>query len=612
MSWGVVAISCAYLLILSASYWVAFELRFDFQVTERYLMVRAETFWWVLLLKFSLLLLFGQIDCVLSYFRMPDAIRILQALFIATLVLIVLWYQYGGGKVPPRSVILSDFQFSFLALCGLRFFLRVISSKSTSGWSTPRNIERVIIVGAGEVGAGLCAELQSKGHLGMRAVAFLDDDVSKIGRYIHGVRVASAVDRVAEKAIDYNVKKVVIAFPSASTKRVREVAKNARNAGLKVDIVPALTDLVSGRAELSSLRPVELEDFLQRDAINLDSHAIAELLRGKRVLITGAGGSIGTELVKQVIGNGARNLLCVDQAEIAIFNLQQMLQRESIDFTEVQTKVIDICDEASVDRVMKVFQPEIIFHAAAHKHVNLMESQPDEALKNNTLGTLGLARLAALHGVEHFILISTDKAINPTSIMGVSKRLAELSILSQQKAEGNKTRFIAVRFGNVLGSSGSVIPVFRQQIAEGGPVTVTDEEVTRFFMTVKESVGLVLQSATEGNGGEIFVLDMGESVKIIDVAKQMIELSGMRLDVDIKIDIIGLRAGEKRYEEVQHLSEKLHATKHPRVLRFIGNGSAAQMSASMEERIRLAIDAGDKRAIISLIQEIVPEYQKAT
>jgi FlaA1/EpsC-like NDP-sugar epimerase len=611
MSWGVVAISFAYLLILSASYWLAFELRFDFEVTERYLLVRAETFWWVLLLKFSLLLLFGQIDCVLSYFRLPDAVRILQALFISAVILVILWYQYGGGEVPPRSVILSDFQFSLLALCGLRFSFRVLSSKSTSDWLIQQDAERVIIVGAGEVGAGLCAELKSKGRLGMRPVAFLDDDVSKIGRYIHGVRVASAVDQLAEKALDYNVKKIVIAFPSASTKRVRQVAKIARNAGLNVDIVPALTDLVSGRAELSSLRPVELEDLLQRDAIDLDSNAIAGLLKDKRVLITGAGGSIGTELVKQIIGNGARNLLCIDQAEIAIFNLQQMLQRESLNFVEVQTKVIDICDEASVDRVMSVFRPEIIFHAAAHKHVNLMEFQPEEALKNNTLGTLGLARLATLHGVEHFILISTDKAINPTSIMGVSKRLAELSILSQQKAEGNKTRFIAVRFGNVLGSSGSVIPVFRQQIAEGGPVTVTDEEVTRFFMTVKEAVGLVLQSATEGTGGEIFVLDMGESIKIMDVAKQMIELSGMRLGVDIDIEIIGLRAGEKGFEEVQHLSEILHATKHPRILRFVGDGSASQLSVSMEERIRKVIDTNDPQAIKSLIQEIVPEYQKA-
>lgn len=609
MSWRVVAISCVYLLILSVSYWVAFELRFDFQVTERYKLVRAETLWWILLLKFSFLLILGQVDSVLSYFRMPDAIRLLQALLISAVFLVILWYQYGGDKVPPRSVILSDFQFSFLAICGLRFSFRILSSRSSKEWLSARDTERVIIIGAGEVGAGLCAELQSKVHLGMRPVGFLDDDVSKIGRYIHRVHVLGAVDEVVKKAIDYDVKKIIIAFPSASTKRVREVAKIARKVGLKVDIVPALTDLVSGRAELSALRPVELEDLLQRETIDLDSQAIGNLLSGKRVLITGAGGSIGSELVKQVIENGAADLLCLDQAEIAIFNLQQMLQQKHKDFNNAQTKVINICDVASVDRIMKAFRPEIIFHAAAHKHVNLMESQPDEALKNNTLGTLGLARLATRYGVEHFIFISTDKAINPTSMMGVSKRLAELSILSQQKTEGNKTRFIAVRFGNVLGSSGSVIPIFRQQISEGGPVTVTDAEVTRFFMTVNEAVGLVLQSATEGQGGEIFVLDMGKSIKIMDVAKQMIELSGMRLGVDIEIDIIGLRAGEKRYEEVQHLSETLHATKHPRVLRFVGDGSAHLMTAEMEEALGVVVDAGDKVAIKNLIQEVVPEYE---
>jgi FlaA1/EpsC-like NDP-sugar epimerase len=449
----------------------------------------------------------------------------------------------------------------------------------------------------------------NKTRLGMRPVAFLDDDPKKIGRYVHGIRVIDRVEQLSAVAKRYNATKAVIAFPSASTKRMRQVADLAREAGLAVDTVPALTDLVSGRAELSQLRPIQLEDLLGRDTIDLNSEDIRAMLAGKRVLVTGAGGSIGSELVAQILRYAPSNLLCIDQAEIAIFNLQQnVLKSTATGTTMITTQVIDLLNNSKLKKFFEQHQPEVVFHAAAHKHVNLMERHPPEALSNNFIATKKLAQIASEHHTERFILISTDKAINPTSVMGVSKRLAELALTAQQSAPGNSTKFMAVRFGNVLGSSGSVIPIFRNQIAAGGPITVTDPEVTRFFMTVEEAVGLVLQSATQGSDGEIFVLDMGVSVKILDLARQMIALSGLREGTDIDIEFIGLQPGEKLFEEVQHLSEVLQATQHPRVMRFVapqnGHFNIEEVCQELEQAIESSEDIDIKRTI----QKHVPEY----
>ena len=602
-----IALIVTYTIILLVCYWLSYELRFDFAVTEKYSQVRFETIWWVLLLKLCLLFGFGQVDSLLAYFRLPDALRLFAALFISALFLLLLWFQFGGNKVAPRSVILSDLQLSFLSIAGFRLIFRLAYSKNLSDWFVSGDQERVVIIGAGEVGTGLCSELMSKRSLGMSPVAFIDDDPKKIGRYIHGIKVAQSVNAIEAVAKKYNASRAIIAFPSASIKRVRQVAEIAGKANLQVDIVPALTDLVNGRAQLSELRPIQLEDLLGREAVDLNTDAIHGLLTGKRILVTGAGGSIGSELVRQIGNEAPAALLCIDQAELAIFNLRQLMSSESSVALSIETKVLDICDTEQIRAAIEAFKPEIIFHAAAHKHVNLMESQPNEAIKNNSIGTFMLAHLASEFEVEKFVLISTDKAINPTNVMGASKRIAELGMLSAQMKPENKTRFMAVRFGNVLGSSGSVIPIFRKQIAAGGPVTVTDPEVTRFFMTVEESVGLVLQSATLGEGGEIFVLDMGDAVRIIDVAKQMIALSGMREGEDIEIEIIGLRPGEKKYEEVQHVSEVLHHTSHKRILRFVGSNSSATAEA-LEAQLNAILLEKNSATSKALINKLVPEY----
>ena len=598
-----------YAIVSLASYWIAYELRFDFNVPNNHAVDRINMVNWIVGLQLMLLLASGQFDSILSYFRLPDAIRLFGGLFSNTLILLLMWYAYKGVNIPPRAVILTYFLISFLAIAAFRVLMRVKSSRGLEDWFTMDASESVIIIGAGEVGAGLCSDLMNKTRLGMRPVAFLDDDTKKIGRYIHGVLVADAVDELGPVAKRYGASKAVIAFPSASTKRMRHVAKLARDAGLSVDTVPALTDLVSGRAELSQLRPIQLEDLLGRDAVDLNTEGIHAMLHGKRVMVTGAGGSIGSELVAQILDYSPQSLLCIDQAEIAIFNLQQnVLKSNAISTTKVTTQVFDILDTKQLENVFDQHQIEIVFHAAAHKHVNLMEAQPVEALRNNFLATKQLTRIASQYDVERFILISTDKAINPSSVMGASKRLAELSLAAQQNSSHNTTKFMAVRFGNVLGSSGSVISIFRKQIAEGGPVTVTDPNVTRFFMTVEEAVGLVLQSATEGAGGDILVLDMGEPVKILDLARQMIALSGLREGSDIDIEFIGLQAGEKLFEEVQHLSETLQATQHPCVMRFVASNDLQINMDQISVDLESAMGDGNAAVIKGTIEKHIPEY----
>ena len=599
-----------YTVVSGLSYWIAYELRFDFNIEAfpNHVTDRLDTIWWVVGLQVMLLFAGGQFDSILSYFRLPDALKLFFALFTNCIILLSMWYIYDGVDVTPRSIALTYFLLSFLTIAGFRVFMRVRSSRSPEDWLAADTSENVIIIGEGEVGAGLCADLMSKARLGMRPVAFLDDDPRKIGRYIHGVQVADGVEQITKVAKRFSASKVIIAFPSASVRRMRVVAELAKDAGLRVDTVPALTDLVSGQAEISQLRPVQLEDLLGRDPIDLNSVEIRSMLEGKRVLVTGAGGSIGSELVTQILTYSPACLLCLDQAEIGIFELEQgVLASDLGQAVDVSTCVADIFNQDAMRMKFEEFSPEVVFHAAAHKHVNLMEMQPDEAIRNNSFATAGLARLSSEFDVERFVMISTDKAINPTSVMGASKRLAELAVSAEQTKVSNRTKFMSVRFGNVLGSSGSVITIFRRQIAAGGPVTVTDPEVTRFFMTVEEAVGLVLQSATQGKGGEIYVLDMGDAIKIDDLARQMIQLSGCEPDKDIEIVYTGLRPGEKLYEEVQHISEELQETRHPRVLRLVAEANNFNQDEA-EKLLADAITSQDVSRVKAVIKQFVPEY----
>ncbi len=604
------AIFVTYFVLSFVCLFTAYVLRFDFNIPDAYLENFKAVWPWYLAIQFAFLFAFGQFDAVFSQFRLPDLFRLFLSLVLASTYALFLWYFYQGGGVPPRSVIVTNLLLYFTAISGLRIFFRIYQNEGFFNWLSGRaKHEHVAIIGAGEVGAVIGADLLSKkSTLGIKPIFYLDDADVKIGRYLNGIPILGTVDSLDKWVDRYAISKVIIAFPSASSKRIRSVAEAARSLGLAVDSVPALTDLVSGRASITQIRPIELEDLLGRDPVQLNFEKIRKMLEGQRVLITGAGGSIGRELVAQSLEQEPEALLCLDHSEIAIFDLKFCLIDQHPLSERVQTSILDLKQTSYLRYTIEQFKPTIIFHAAAYKHVNLMEDQPEEALLNNFFASVELMQLASEFNVKRFIFISTDKAINPTSVMGVSKRLSEIALQKIQAQGANKTRFMAVRFGNVLGSSGSVINIFKAQIEQGGPLTVTDPEVTRYFMTVSEAVGLVLESATQGTGGEIFVLDMGEPIKILQLAQQMIALSGFKENVDIDIEFSGLKAGEKLYEEVQHFDEVHRETEHPRIFKFIADNQAQVPLKAIESALISSMHTHDSAAIKMAIQQLVEEY----
>lgn len=606
------AIFVTYVVLAFISLSMAYLLRFDFQIPDTFIEGRNSAYVWYIGTQIAFLFAFGQFDAVFSQFRLPDLFRLFVSLLLSSLYVLFLWYIYNGDGVPPRSVIITNLLLYFVMISGMRIFLRIYSGENFVNWlSGIKEYDYVAIVGAGEVGAVIGADLLSKQRsLGMKPIVYLDDSDTKVGRLLNGIPVVDTVDGLEKVSARYRIKKVIIAFPSAPSKRIREVAENARSLGMDVDIVPALTDLVSGRATATQIRPIELEDLLGRETVDLNFDNIRKMLTGQRILITGAGGSIGRELVAQILEHDPESLMCVDKSELAIFNLNFTLLENHPLKERVKTCILDITQGDYLKHHLSDFKPTIIFHAAAHKHVNLMEDQPEEALRNNFFASIRLMELACELSVDRFIFISTDKAINPTSVMGVSKRLAEIAMQKIQIREGTRTKFMAVRFGNVLGSSGSVINIFKAQIEKGGPLTVTDPEVTRYFMTVSEAIGLVLESATQGIGGEIFVLDMGEPIKIAELARQMIALSGFKENVDIDIEYTGLKLGEKLYEEVQHFDEVHAQTDHLRIFKFVTNNdnpiSLEAIESQLFEAMTLHKADGIKDTVKNLVQEYTP------
>lgn len=603
------ALLLVYVLDLTAAFWLAYELRWDFAVPPEYLAQRLQLLAAVVLCKVILLHSFGQFRSMLSYFGLADFSGVVLAMSATSAMMLGLWCVAVPQASPPRGVILMDFVLSVVLLSSFRLFLRVARSWFTVGQIRAALDERrVAIIGAGDVGEALAKELLARGGGGLRPVLFLDDDPSKIGRSIHGLPVHGPLPKLLEIAGQIQLHELVVAIPSAGPKLIREIVDLGRRIGVPTQIVPSAAQLATGQVKVDRTRPVAIEDLLGRDPVELDGDGIGRLLRDRVVLVTGAGGSIGSELCRQILEVGPQRLILIEQTEIALFEIENELLATPAGRCIVPL-IADITDQLAMRAIFARYRPAVVFHAAAHKHVPLMERQPGEAIKNNTLGTAGLAKLASEHEVERFVLISTDKAINPTSVMGCSKRLAEKALQARQRAPGNRTRFLAVRFGNVLGSSGSVIPTFRRQIAAGGPVTVTHREMTRYFMTIPEAVGLVLQTATLGAGGEIFILDMGKPVKILDMARQMIELSGLKPDVDIEVRITGLRPGEKLYEELRHTEETHETTEHPRVYRLKANPQAvAEFEDGWLAALRVVADSGQPAEIKHALQRLVPEY----
>lgn len=704
--------------VLFSAFYLAYDLRFDFAVALEYQTDRNHYAPLVVLVQLGILALFRQFGSLLTYFSVPDLMRIVAALATSDVAFAAIWYGSGGRFAPPRGVILADFVFAVAGMCAFRLALRMYRERFAIVRGDDGEVikpRRIVILGAGDVGARLAQEAASRPRLGLRPVCFLDDDKTKHGRQVHGVTVLGGPERLVELAADQKVEGVVVAMPSASGKRMREIVRLATEAKLKLETVPSFSELTSGRVQVSRIRPVDVEDLLGREQVELDSAGIQKSIQGKVVLVTGAGGSIGSELCRQIAALAPKRLLLVEQAEGALFVIEQELNELGLGTVAVPL-VGDILDEERMRYIFAHYRPEIVFHAAAHKHVFLMERQPAEAIRNNVLGTRLLATVAVDSGVDEFVFISTDKAINPTSVMGATKRLAEIQMLAIAAGEKNgrdggarnpaaghssrgarsgdeteaevvaaethltaekilaavsktgqfeqkesafaqppadktkgtqgleagpktigfavnqpavvraagpaeprvldltaetswkrkrPTKFIAVRFGNVLGSSGSVIPIFKRQIANGGPVTVTHPDVTRYFMTIPEAVGLVLQASILGHGGEIFVLDMGHPVKIVDLAKQMIELSGFKVEDDIEIKFTGLKPGEKLFEELQHKNEQHSPTDHPRIMRFT---PTAMFSESGVQELQQRLYELNSNELKSLLKRLVPEY----
>ena len=610
MSFTRISLVLSYAAALVGSLWLGYQLRFDFAVPREAERTFLLVFAWVIGFKLFCLWRFRQFEVLLGYLSLPDFSRLFWVLLVTSLVVFGVSTQLGSDYAPPRSVVLADFSFSIIALAAVRLAFRQARNRGANRAPGPprQRARRAGIIGAGLVGTALAQEFASRRDLGLQAVAFFDDDRMKWGKRVQNVPVVGAPEILLNDKMDLELEEVIIAMPSATARRVAEIVRTLQKLQIKFSTVPSIYELTTGQAKVSQLRSVEVQDLLGREQVRLATDDIQHLLRDRVVMVTGAGGSIGSELCRQIAGFSPRHLLLVEQSEVQLFQIEQDLIHSGCGEVIVPL-VANILDQPRLDSIFRHHHPEVIFHAAAHKHVPMMETQPGEAVKNNALGTLRLAETSLRHQTDRFVLISSDKAINPTSVMGATKRLAEMCVQSLHVSQPGATRFMAVRFGNVLGSSGSVVPIFSKQIAAGGPVKVTHPEVTRYFMTIPEAVGLVLQSAAQGSGGEIFTLDMGKPVKILDLARQLIELSGFIPDQDIQIEFTGLRPGEKLFEELSYRGERITGTRHPKIMRLLCEPLPYERVCAFVLELVDQIDQLEPDEFKCLLKSAVSEYQ---
>lgn len=542
---------------------------------------------------------------IIRYTSTQDTQRIFIVLTAGTMVFALLnfvRYKFWDGTFfIPFSIIILEYLITLFAMIVSRIAVKVLYMELKNPGSAQK---RVVIYGAGESGLITKRTIDRDSRSGMEVIAFIDDDSSKSGKKLEGASIYHT-GKLQEFFSSNRVDEIIIAIPGISSKRKAEIINNALTHNVKVSNIPPVRQWIGGQLSLRQIRDIRIEDLLGREAIRLDSAAVRDQLRNKRVLITGAAGSIGSELVRQILGYEPARVILLDQAETPIYELETELHNAGLS-DRCDIVMGDIRQKDRMRRMMDYFRPEIIYHAAAYKHVPLMENNPSEAVLANVLGTQIMADLADEFGVEKFVLISTDKAVNPTSVMGCTKRIGEIYVQSRNK--NSNTAYITTRFGNVLGSNGSVIPLFKKQIETGGPVTVTHPDVTRFFMTIPEAVQLVLEAGAMGKGGEIFAFDMGDSVKVIDLAKNMIKLSGMEEGRDIEIIYTGLRPGEKLYEEVLSDTENTLPTHHQKILiARVREYNFDEVRSDVNELIDL-FDKQNNEEIVLKMKSIVPEY----
>ncbi len=554
---------------------------------------------------------FGLYRGIWRFASIPDLVRIVKAVAAGVVVAATACFILTRLQSVPRSVFILDGILLVLLLGGPRFIYRWAKDRNFYRWIQDKQIDanaetkNTLIVGAGKAGEMLVRDLLRAPRGLYRPVAFVDDNHKKIGKEIQGVPVTASCDEIPRLVTRLGVDLIIIALPSATSREIRRVVEICETTGLPFRTLPQLQDLVSGRASLNDLRDVKIEDLLGREPVNLDWRAITESIHGRTILVTGGGGSIGAELCRQIAQLKPARLIILERSEFNLYSIDLELRRKLPNLPLVSI-LGDTNDAVLVEHVLRDFSPAVIYHAAAYKHVPILEDQTRAAVLNNVLGTQVVASLAIKHGCESFVMVSTDKAVNPANVMGASKRVAEMYCQSLNNT--SKTRFITVRFGNVLGSSGSVIPLFQQQIAHGGPVTVTHPDISRYFMTIPEACQLILQAGVIGRGGEIFVLDMGEPVKISYLAEQLIRLSGKTPGEDIEIIYTGLRPGEKLYEELFHNAEKLAETSHPKILLARCREMDKEILEKTFDTMQRACNDGDETTLKNILAELVPEH----
>lgn len=591
--------------------WVfAYLLRFNFVIPAELISGFWQVSMFVVPLQVLIFIKFGLYRGVWRFASLPDLRRILSAVFMAAIVLIVVLFMFKPlSIVIPRSVLILDPVLLLLMMGGSRFAYRSWKEHRLYGLNQLHG-EPVLVLGAGEAAIALLKDLKHSAE--WRVVGLLDDNEAIHGLEVMGVRVFGSVALLPEVAKALDVNDVIVAKPSDAHQARRRAIDIASQAGLNVFTVPSVEDLMSGKVNISTIRHVDVEDLLGRDAVKLDNLGLHGLIDGHAVLVSGAGGSIGSELCRQIVKFKPSVLVCFDISEFALYNLEQELSKLNTP-TQLLYMAGDVKNSQRIKYLLAQYQPAVVFHAAAYKHVPLMENgNVWEALSNNVIGTHTLAQACVEASIAKFVLISTDKAVNPTNVMGASKRLAEM--VCQGLQEANATRFVIVRFGNVLGSSGSVIPKFREQIAKGGPVTITHPEITRYFMSIPEAAQLVMQAGLMGNGGEIFVLDMGEPVRIADLAADMIRLSGLQAD-DIKIEYVGLRPGEKLYEELLADDEHTMPTPHEKLRIALARSvdkTWVKKLLNWIESTQSANESHIKNELMFWVEEYSPQHQTAT
>ena len=601
-----------YMLLIDAvlvvlSYVCAYLLRYDGRLPDGEWQLIIHMLPYLVAMKLACFALFGLYRGMWRYTSMEDLKRVVKVTVVSSLILVlaVLYvYRFTGYS---RGIFVIDWLLTILFVGGVRIGVRLfLTNNIASFWMLAKKgpiDKRMLIIGAGAAGEKAIREILENPGLKFKPVGFLDDDPEKQGKAIHGVLILGSVDEIDQLREDFD--EILIAIPSAKGEQMRRIVKFCEETGKRFRTMPSIGELIDGKVSVKALREVRIEDILGREEVHLEKDLLRRLYNNKRILITGAGGSIGSELVRQVCQYRPGVLGLLDFSEFNLFQIDMMCRQHFPDL-QMKTYLTDIRDLRAVRQTIGDFKPEVIFHAAAYKHVPLQEIHPRETVYNNVVGTRNLALTATESSVERFVLVSTDKAVRPTNVMGAAKRVAEMFLASLN--DQSQTRFVSVRFGNVLGSSGSVIPIFQQQISQGKPVTVTHPEVTRYFMSIPEAAQLILQAGAMGQGGEVFILDMGKPVKIVDMARDVIRLHGFEPDRDIPIEFIGLRPGEKLYEELITVGEGIMPTSHQKIKVIQGNHGDIKVLSNMIDELIAVADTYDAEAIKRELRKIVPEF----